>query len=536
MKPTADYSVYLVTGREILPEGKDYYESLEESLQGGVTVVQVREKNIDTGEFIEIARKSKEVCDKYNVPLFINDRVDVFLAVRCAGVHVGQSDMPASEVRALIGDDALLGVSVSSKEEAIQAVKDGADYVGIGAVWPTASKDVTKRTKLAPSGTGALLDVLASQGDKGAAMQTVAIGGIHAHNTPFLLHGSVGASGKALDGVAIISAIVASRAPKEKAAELRGIVDAFKASRKNAGPDTAVFPAPRHSAKELIQNAAELFAVVRDTTPLVHQITNAVVINDSANATLAIGASPIMATNPRDCADLSPVIGALLINFGTITDKDGMVVGGQHANMNGKPLVFDPVAVGATGFRRETSRELLAAWQPTVIKGNAAEIATLAERSDVITRGVDSVGAGFKNPGEVVRGLARRRRAVVVMTGVQDYISDGATVVKVSNGHELLGVITGSGCMTGTLVATFCAAARLAHIKAHGEGKGPFPFVRGDMFVGAIAGVLSINVAAERAAAREDVRGPGTFRAALMDELYAVRPEDVLKRANVEVI
>jgi thiamine-phosphate diphosphorylase/hydroxyethylthiazole kinase len=451
-------------------------------------------------------------------------------------VHVGQSDMPASQVRALIGDDAILGVSVSSVKEAEQAVKDGVDYVGIGAVWPTASKDVTAKPKLAPSGTGALLDALAAQGEQGAATQAVAIGGIHAHNTPFLLHGAVGASGKALDGVAVISAIVASDTPKEKAAELRAITDAFKASRARAGPATAVFPAPQRSAEELVAAAAELFAVVRDTTPLVHQITNAVVINDSANATLAIGASPIMATNPSDCADLSPIIGALLINFGTITDKEGMFVAGRHANYNSKPLVFDPVAVGATSFRRETSRELLAAWQPTVIKGNAAEIAALAERSDVVSRGVDSVGAGFKDPAEVVRTLARRRRAIVVMTGVQDYISDGATVLKTSNGHELLGVITGSGCMTGTLVATFCAAARTAHIKAHGENTDAFPLVQGDMLAASLAGVLAINVAAERAAAREDVRGPGTFRAALMDELYAVRPEDVLQRANVEVV
>ncbi|BEI81024.1 hypothetical protein CcaverHIS002_0201840 [Cutaneotrichosporon cavernicola] len=536
MKPAVDYSVYLVTGRELLPEGKDYYESLEESLQGGVTVVQVREKDVDTGKFVEVARKTKEVCDKYNVPLLINDRVDVFLAVGCAGVHVGQSDMPASQVRALIGDDAILGVSVSNEKEAVQAVQDGVDYVGIGAVWPTASKDVTAKPKLAPSGTGVLLDIIASQGEKGLATQAVAIGGIHAHNTPFLLHGSVGASGKALDGVAVISAIVASQTPKEKAAELRAITDAFKASREGTNSETAVFPAPQRGAEELIKAAAELFAVVRDTTPLVHQITNAVVINDSANATLAIGASPIMATNPRDCADLSPVIGALLINFGTITDKEGMFVAGRHANMNGKPLVFDPVAVGATSFRRETSVELFSAWQPTVIKGNPAEIATLAERSDVATRGVDSVGAGFKDPADVVRTLARRRRAIVVMTGEQDYISDGATVLRVSNGHELLDVITGSGCMTGTLVATFCAAARTAHIKAHGEEKGAFPLVRGDMLAAALAGVLSINVAAERAVAREDVRGPGTFRAALIDELYAVRPADVLQRANVEVI
>lgn len=169
-----------------------------------------------------------------------------------------------------------------------------------------------------------------------------------------------------------------------------------------------------------------------------------------------------------------------------------------------------------------------------MIKGNAAEIGALAESSEVTARGVDSVGKGFKDPAAVVRDLARKRRAIIVMTGVSDYVSDGATVLKVSNGHELLGVITGSGCMTGTLVAVFCAAARTAFLASGKEDGGEL--VQGDMLAGALAGVLGINVAAERAAARPDVRGPGTFRAALMDELYAVRPADVLERAKVEIV
>lgn len=266
--------------------------------------------------------------------------------------------MPAAQVRALIGEDAILGVSVSSAEDVKQAVADGVDYVGIGAVWSTASKDVTTKVKLAPSGVGALLDVLAAQGESGAATHAVAIGGVKAENARGLLHGSVApVSGKALDGIAVISAIVASEEPKVKAEELRAITDDFQRAQAARDPKAGVFPsAPGRNAEEFVKAAAELFAVVRDTTPLVHQITNAVVINDSANATLAIGASPIMATNPRDCADLSPAISALLINFGTVVDKEGMFVAGRHANVNRKPLVFDPVAVGATGFRRETSK------------------------------------------------------------------------------------------------------------------------------------------------------------------------------------
>ncbi|KAL1408541.1 thiamine biosynthetic bifunctional enzyme [Vanrija albida] len=530
-KAAIDYSLYLVTGRELLPEGKDYYESLEEALQGGVSVVQVREKDADTGEFVEIARRTKELTDKYNVPLFINDRVDVFLAVRPAGLHIGQSDLPLARARELVGPDAVIGVSVSNADEARAAVAEGADYVGVGAVWDTGSKDVSAKLKLGPEGAGALLDLL-------DGVPAVAIGGIHPPNVPQLLHGAVSPVHRvALDGVAVISAIVSSADPRAAAAGLRAQVDSFKRARAAANPQ-AVFSGPRAAREpaQLVEQAAALMAVVRGNTPLVHQLTNNVVINDSANATLAVGASPIMATNPFDVKDLSPAIGALLVNFGTITDKAGMLVAGREANVNRKPVVYDPVAVGATSFRRSTSKELLAHWQPTVIKGNPAEIGALAESTEVASRGVDAVGGGFANPGEIVRVLARRKNAIVVMTGKHDYISDGETVLKTSNGVDLLEVITGSGCMTGTIVATFCAAARLHYLASNEAFENDSQLVQGDHLVGALAGVLVFNIAAELAAARPDVKGPGTFRAALIDELYNVRAGDVLARAKVEVL
>lgn len=229
-------------------------------------------------------------------------------------------------------------------------------------------------------------------------------------------------------------------------------------------------------------------AVIGSLTLALPQITNNVVINDSANATLAVGASPIMATNPFDVKDLSPAIGALLVNFGTITDKAGMLVAGREANVNRKPVVYDPVAVGATAFRRTTSKELLSHWQPTVIKGNPAEIGALAESTEVASRGVDAVGGGFANPGQVVKVLARRKNAIVVMTGKHDYISDGETVLKTSNGVDLLEVITGSGCMTGTIVATFCAAARLHFLASNAAVENDSQLVQGDHLVGALAG------------------------------------------------
>jgi thiamine-phosphate diphosphorylase/hydroxyethylthiazole kinase len=152
---------------------------------------------------------------------------------------------------------------------------------------------------------------------------------------------------------------------------------------------------------ETIKNGVvELMQVIRDKSPLIHQvdaltcdsaacpltatqITNVVVTNQSANATLALGASPIMATAPEEMRDLSRIPGALLINFGTITDKGGMILAGQYANEAQKPIVFDPVGVGATQFRKTTASELLNAWQASVIKGNAGEMASLANSNEV---------------------------------------------------------------------------------------------------------------------------------------------------------
>ncbi|WVR00279.1 hydroxyethylthiazole kinase [Kwoniella sp. CBS 9459] len=535
-----DYSVYLVTGREFLPPGKDYYESLEESLQGGVTLVQVREKNADTGEFIEIARRTKAICDKYNVPVLINDRIDVHLAVGTAGIHIGQTDCPLPLARTLIGDEAIIGLSVSNVEQANRAVQhaDILDYIGVGAVWPTGSKDTKGRKSLGPDGTGEILDII-----HGSGIEAVAIGGIHLPNLAQLLHGSIApASRNALAGIAIISDIVASASPTEAAANLRLVVDSFKRSRQALKDETGVFGGlgskrDQVDAKRLVEKVQELMAVVKRETPLVHQMTNTVVVNDSANVTLAVGASPIMSTHPRDVHDLSPAIGALLINFGTIGDKEGMKVAGRQANVNRKPLIFDPVAIGATSYRREISEELLAHWQPTIIKGNAAEIGAMAKSTEVASRGVDSVGSGFADPGAVVKALARKRAAIIVLTGEKDYISDGSIVIKISNGSHLLERITGSGCQAGSLIGCFAAAARLDYLaKNESKFEDDSQLVQGDMLVAAVAGILVYTVASEVAAARPDVKGPGTFRAALIDELYNLTPEVVVEKAKVEAL
>lgn len=520
-----DFSLYLVTGRELLPAGKEYLESLEEALQGGVTVVQIREKKSDTLEFLEIAQSSKILCAKYKVPLIINDRIDIALAVQADGVHLGQTDMPVHVAKSLLPAGTVIGVSCNDTDHVKKAIEDGVDYIGIGAVWGTITKKLTSPA-IGVRGVGLLLQAL-----DGTNIKAVAIGGINSTNVLRTLHGSVSTSGHRLDGIAVVSDIVASSAPRSAAERLKDILDAWV---HHFDVQSRV---PQVYDVETIKNGVvELMQVIRDKSPLIHQITNVVVTNQSANATLALGASPIMATAPEEMHDLSRIPGGLLINFGTITNKGSMILAGQYANEAQKPVVFDPVGVGATQFRKTTASELLNAWQASVIKGNAGEMASLANSIEVQAKGVDSVGSGFADPVSFIREIAKRERCVAVMTGPTDWISDGAVVVQLENGHKMLGDITGSGCVVGTCVATFCAGASLL-AAAPGTSPGPelAKLVRGDMLIGAVGGVLALTVAAECAAERSDVHGSGTFLPALIDELYNLKPETLLSRAKVQV-
>ncbi|ETW81065.1 hypothetical protein HETIRDRAFT_452502 [Heterobasidion irregulare TC 32-1] len=530
-KSEIDYSLYLVTGRDLLPKGKSYHESLEEALDGGVTVVQVREKEAETGEFLEIAQQTVSLCAKYGVPVLINDRIDIALASNAAGVHLGQTDMPISIARALLPKNSIIGISCTTPEHARQAVKDGADYVGLGAVYATSTKDVTAPGRVCGiKGVGEMLTILEESKTK-----SVAIGGIKSTNIIRTLHGSATASGYALDGVAVVSDVVASQDPRAAAQRLLQLFSSWaKASR---GPTSFSLLSPQgsYTSESVVKEAASLLESVRQIKPLVHQITNNVVKNQSANVTLALGGSPIMAAAVEEQEDLARVPGGLLINFGTVEDLDGMLAAGFHANQNRKPVVFDPVGVGATKHRRACAAKLLDKWQVMVIKGNAAEIGALVNSDEVKAQGVDSLGTGFKDPAAVVRLLARQERCVAILSGPTDYISDGSTVFRLSNGHALLGQITGAGCILGTAIATFCGAASMLAERECSDDESLGVLVNGDMLLASAAGVLALTIAAERAAGREDVRGPGTFLPALIDELALLTPEIISQSARVEV-
>ena len=192
MKPAINYSIYLVTDHNCL-QGRDFLGCIENALQGGVTLVQLREKNVDGGIFLQRAIAVKNLCDKYNVPLLINDRIDVALACKAAGVHLGQDDIPPSAARAILGPDAIIGVSAHSCEEALAAEKDGADYLGVGAVFPTNSKDDASEV-----GLNMLKEIRQI-----SKLPIVGIGGINAQN-----YAQVRAAGA--QGAAIISGILAA--------------------------------------------------------------------------------------------------------------------------------------------------------------------------------------------------------------------------------------------------------------------------------------------------------------------------------------
>ena len=199
-----DLSLYLVTDNS--DDVEKFLNTIEEGIKGGVTVVQIREKTADTLEFYNLALKVKEITTKYDVPLIINDRVDVALAIDADGVHVGQSDMPCSVTRRLIGEDKILGVSAATIEEAKKAEKDGADYIGTGTVFPTATKD--DAPKITKKDLKEIVDSI--------NIPVVAIGGITLENASQL-------NDTGIAGLSVVSAIMSSENPKESSEKLLNI-------------------------------------------------------------------------------------------------------------------------------------------------------------------------------------------------------------------------------------------------------------------------------------------------------------------------
>ncbi|TVY50233.1 putative thiamine biosynthetic bifunctional enzyme [Lachnellula cervina] len=527
MAPTnVDYSLYLVTDSTSAILGdRDLVKVVQAAVDGGVTIVQYRDKVSDTAVLVSTAKRLHAVTQKHKIPLLINDRVDVALAVGCEGVHIGQDDLDLPSARRLLGRDAMIGVTVSNVEEAQKACRESADYLGVGTMFATATLAKVTASKTNTKGiigTAGTKKILQAIAESGRDVRTVSIGGINASTVQRVLFQS-SAPEKKLDGVAIVSAIIAAQDPKQAAKDLLSLV-------KSPPPFAAASLANTQKATDvetLLKKAPTVIKEVGSKTPLSHNMTNLVVQNFAANVALAVGGSPIMANYGEEAKDLCKLGGALVINMGTVT-PEGLQNYAQALkayNLEGGSVVLDPVGGGATAIRRGAVKTLLAAGYFDVIKGNEGEIKTVFG-TVVQQKGVDSGASTLSDPQKatLVRDLAARERNVVVMTGATDFVSDGQRTFAIKNGHELLGRITGSGCVLGTTISLMLAVCRE------------------DKLLAAVAGLLHYEIAAEIAAEREDVKGPGTFVPALIDELYNVQKAtsggDIswLKRAKVEAV
>jgi hydroxyethylthiazole kinase len=257
----------------------------------------------------------------------------------------------------------------------------------------------------------------------------------------------------------------------------------------------------------------ETLRELRDRKPLIHQITNYVVMNETANATLALGALPVMAHAREEVEEMVALAGALVLNIGTLSPHwvEAMLLAGKAANEGDVPVVLDPVGAGATRYRTQTVKRILDEVKVTVLRGNQGEVATLVG-VEAEVRGVESIDVGGE-AAEVARVAGRNLSLVASVTGPVDHVSDGSRVLAVANGHELLAAVTGTGCMSSAITGCFLAAKPDAPLEAAAEALAAF------------------GVAAEDAAAA--AKGPGSFHVGLYDALASLQPEDLEKRAKI---
>jgi hydroxyethylthiazole kinase len=251
---------------------------------------------------------------------------------------------------------------------------------------------------------------------------------------------------------------------------------------------------------------------LRERKPLVHNITNYVVMNETANAILALGALPVMAHAEEEVAEMVGLAGALVLNIGTLSERwiEAMLAAGKAANERGVPVVLDPVGAGATSYRTRTAQRLLDELEVAVLRGNAGEVATLVG-VEAEVRGVESVGAGG-DPAQLAGEAARTLGLVASVTGAVDHVSDGERSAAIANGHALMASITGTGCMSTAITGCFLAA-------------------QDDSFAAAVEALVAFGVAGEDAAA--EAKGPGSFHVALYDALAGLDPATLSSRAKV---
>lgn len=265
---------------------------------------------------------------------------------------------------------------------------------------------------------------------------------------------------------------------------------------------------------DIKEQLKEAFEALQNKRALIHHITNYVTVNDCANVVLAIGASPIMADEMSEVEEMVGICDALVLNIGTANDRiiASMLKAGKAANAKGIPVVLDPVGVGATSFRHQSVAKLMEAISFSVIRGNMAEIKTIAGL-EAKSAGVDSLDQE-SDGGKIAMSLAQKLGCVIAITGKTDIVSDGRVCYALENGDVALTKVTGTGCMSTSLIGSFLGASRNA-------------------LGSAIAGILTMAIAGEIA---DKSRGMGTFHTSLIDAISQMDAKTIVDKCNISLI
>ncbi|MGA8530964.1 MAG: hydroxyethylthiazole kinase [Acidobacteriaceae bacterium] len=267
-----------------------------------------------------------------------------------------------------------------------------------------------------------------------------------------------------------------------------------------------------NAPNDLASVAAEQLTRLRNRRPLIHHVTNFVVMNSTANITLCAGALPVMAHARQEVEDMTDSADALVLNLGTLWPEqvEAMLLAGGRANAKGIPIVLDPVGAGATPYRTESAHRLLHELSIAIVRGNAAEIAALTG-IDASIRGVEAIGVTDNSA--IALPFARRYACVAAVTGPVDAITDGQRLVRVHNGVSLMAKVTGTGCMATSVIAAFAAIEK-------------------DSTLAAASALACYGLAGEKAAER--AQGPGSFQMHLFDTLAELTADAVLTGARIE--
>ena len=274
---------------------------------------------------------------------------------------------------------------------------------------------------------------------------------------------------------------------------------------------------------DIAQKVVELLNRLKNKKPLIHNITNYVTVNDCANILLAIGASPIMADDLKEAADITSIASALVINIGTLNERtiESMIASGKRANELNIPVVLDPVGAGASSFRNETTKRILEEIKISVLRGNMSEIKFIAGL-ECETKGVDASESDLKSDSDegiiVAKSLAKRFNCTVAITGVYDIVSDGEKSLTIENGTKMLSNVTGTGCMTTALVGGYLGACE----------------TKEDLFIAAVSGIVSMGICGEIAEERAGNIGLGSFHMAIIDAVSNLDEDALLNRSKIK--